>query len=64
MATQSMMYGTPTKVMSEILGHSDVLTTMKTYQHTTTENLRGPLIEMSDTLLRDVTKTDQSVAGN
>jgi integrase len=64
MATQSMMNGTPTKVVSEILGHSDVLTTMKIYQHTSTETLRGPLIEMSDTLLRDVTKTDQSVAGN
>ena len=33
MATQSMMSGAPTKVVSEILGHSDVQTTMKIYQH-------------------------------
>jgi len=57
MATHSMMSGAPTKVVAEILGHSDVQTTMKIYQHASTENLRGPLNEMSDTLLRDVTKT-------
>jgi integrase len=64
MATQSMMNGTPTKVVSEILGHSDVLTTMKIYQHASTENLRGPLNEISDTLLQDVTKTHQFAAGD
>ena len=56
MATQSMMGGAPTKVVSEILGHADVHTTMKIYQHASTENLRGTLDEMSETLLRDVTK--------
>lgn len=56
MATQPMMSGAPTKVVSEILGHADVQTTMKIYQHANTENLCGPLNEMSDTLLQDVTK--------
>lgn len=56
MATQSMMSGAPTKVVSEILGHSDVQTTMKIYQHTNTETFRGPLDSMSETLLPDVTK--------
>jgi integrase len=51
MATQSMMGGAPTKVISEILGHSDVQTTMKVYQHTSTESFRGPLERMSSQLL-------------
>ncbi len=64
MATQSMMSGAPTKVVSEILGHSDVQTTMKIYQHANTENLCGPLNEMSDTLLRDVTKCTERQEAN
>jgi integrase len=51
MATQSMMGGAPTKVVSDILGHSDVQTTMKVYQHTSTESFRGPLERMSNQLL-------------
>jgi integrase len=64
MAPQSMMNGAPTKVVSEILGHSDVQTTMKIYQHANTENLCGPLNEMSDTLLRDVTKSTERQEAN
>ena len=56
MAMQSMIGGAPTKVVSEILGHSDVHTTMKIYQHTNTETFRGPLDSMSEALLPDVTK--------
>lgn len=56
MATQSMIGGAPTKVVSEILGHSDVHTTMKIYQHTNTETFRGPLDSMSEALLPHVTK--------
>ena len=47
----------PTKAISEILGHSNVLTTMKIYQHTTTEDFRGPLDEIARELLPDVTKS-------
>lgn len=64
MATQSMMSGAPTKVVSEILGHSDVQTTMKIYQHANTENLCRPLNEMSDTLLQDVTKCTERQEAN
>jgi len=64
MATQSMMSGAPTKVVSEILGYSDVQTTMKIYQHANTENLCGPLNEMSDTLLQDVTKCAERQEAN
>jgi integrase len=64
MATQSMMSGAPTKVVSEILGHSDVQTTMKIYQHTNTDQFRGPLDELSEALLPDVTKSGVFAAGN
>ena len=43
-------------MVSEILGHSDVHTTMKIYQHTNTETFRGPLDSMSEALLPDVIK--------
>lgn len=44
----------PTKVVSELLGHSDVQTTLKTYHHAETENFRAPLAEMAGQLLADV----------
>jgi integrase len=47
----------PTKVVSEILGHSDVHTTLRVYQHVETEDFRAPLNELADELLRDVTKS-------
>jgi integrase len=46
----------PTKVVSDILGHSSVVTTMKVYQHTMTEDFRGPLDQIASQLLLDVTK--------
>jgi integrase len=46
----------PTKVVSDILGHSSVVTTMKVYQHTMTEDFRGPLDQIASQLLPDVTK--------
>jgi integrase len=45
----------PTKVVSEILGHADVHTTLKVYQHVETEDFREPLNEIASELLRDVT---------
>ena len=42
---------------SEILGHSDVHTTLRVYQHVETEDFRAPLNELADELLRDVTKS-------
>jgi integrase len=50
----------PTKVVSEILGHSDVHTTLKVYQHVETEDFRAPLNELADELLRDVTKSSST----
>ena len=47
----------PTKVVSEILWHSDVHTTPSVYQHVETEDFRAPLNELADELLRDVTKS-------
>jgi integrase len=41
--------------VSEILGHSDVHTTMKIYQRTNTEAFRGPLDNMLEALFPDVT---------
>ena len=47
----------PTKVVSEILGHSDVHTTLRVYHHIETDDFRAPLNELADELLRDVTKS-------
>src|SRR6202007_1613308 len=47
----------PTKVVSEILGHSDVHATLRGDQHVETEDFRAPLNELADELLRDVTKS-------
>jgi integrase len=55
LATRSLIRW-PTKVVSEILGHSDVHTILRVYQHVGTEDFRGPLNELADELLRDVTK--------
>jgi integrase len=46
----------PAKVVSEILGHAHIQTTLNVYQHVGTEDFRAPLIEFADELLRDVTK--------
>ena len=47
----------PTKVISEMVGHSNVHTTLSVYQHIETEDFRAPLNELADELLRDVTKS-------
>jgi integrase len=52
----------PLKVVSEILGHSDVRTTLNVYQHVRTEDFRAPLIQNASELLRDVTESHQNEA--
>jgi integrase len=46
----------PVKVVSEILGHSDIETTLSIYQHPGVEDRREPLNEMATQMLPDVTK--------
>jgi len=52
----------PTKVVSELLGHSSVQTTLSVYQHVETEDFRAPLNEMTTELLCDVTKLKLAAA--
>jgi integrase len=47
----------PTKVISEMLGHASVLTTMKIYQHAVTEDFRAPMNQIASQLLPDVTNS-------
>ena len=47
----------PVKVVSEILGHGDIETTLAIYQHPNTEDRREPLNELAFQLLPDVTKS-------
>ena len=47
----------PAKVVSEILGHGDIQTTLSIYQNPSTEDRRGPLNEMAIQMLPDVTKS-------
>jgi integrase len=51
----------PTKVISEMVGHSDVHTTLRVYQHIETDDFRAPLNELADELLRDVTKSSSAL---
>jgi site-specific recombinase XerD len=53
--------GVSPKVVSEILGHSDVEVTLNVYDHPETENFREPLAAVADQLLRDVTKSELAV---
>jgi integrase len=46
----------PTKVVSKLLGHSNVQTTLSIYQHVETDQFRAPLNEIATELLPDVTK--------
>ena len=50
--------GISPKVVSDILGHSDVEITLNVYDHPETENFRKPLAAVADQLLRDVTKSE------
>jgi integrase len=52
----------PVKVVSEILGHSDIETTLSIYQHPGVEDRREPLNEMATQMLPDVTKPVSVVA--
>jgi integrase len=52
----------PVKVVSELLGHSNVPTTLSVYQHVETEDFRAPLNEMATELLSDVTKPSLTAA--
>ena len=47
----------PVKVVSEILGHGDIETTLSIYQHPVVEDRRAPLEEMAIQMLPDVTKS-------
>jgi len=52
----------PAKVVSEILGHGDIETTLSIYQHPNTADRRAPLNEMAIQLLPDVTKSASAAA--
>jgi integrase len=52
----------PTKVVSELLGHSSVQTTLSVYQHVETEDFRAPLNERATELLCDVIKSSLAAA--
>ncbi len=58
LTTGLLRSGVSPKVVSEILGHSDVEITLNVYDHPETENFREPLAAMADQLLRDVTKSE------
>jgi integrase len=52
----------PTKVVSELLGHSSVQTTLSVHQHVEPEQFRAPLNEMATELLPDVAQSAESGA--
>jgi integrase len=55
--TTQLLKRYPTKVVSELLGHSSVQTTLSVYQHVEMDQFRAPLDEMATELLCDVTKS-------
>lgn len=63
-ATQLLRSGSSPKVVSGILGHSDVGITLNVYEHTETEIFRAPLERIADQLLPTVTKSLQAVESN
>ena len=52
----------PVKVVSEILGHGDIETTLAIYQHPSVDDRRAPLNEMAIQMLPDVTKSASAAA--
>jgi len=52
----------PVKVVSEILGHSDIETTLAIYQHPSVDDRREPLNEMAVQMLPVVTKSVSAAA--
>jgi len=61
LTTGLLRSGVSPKVVSKILGHSDVQITLNVYDHPEIENFREPLTAVADQLLRDVTKSDEVV---
>jgi hypothetical protein len=61
LTTGLLRSGVSPKVVSDILGHSDVEITLNVYDHPETENFRKPLAAVADQLLRDVTKSDEAM---
>ena len=58
--TRMVRSGHSPKVVSQIVGHSSPKITLDIYDHPELEDFRAPLNEMSDQLLRDVTKSEGS----
>jgi excisionase family DNA binding protein len=58
LTTGLLRSGVSPKVVSEILGHSDVEITLNVYDHPEIENFREPLAAVANQLLRDVTKSE------
>ncbi len=56
LATQLLKQRHSTKMVSELLGHSDVKTTLEIYSHVEPEDFRAPLNERASDLLADVSK--------
>jgi integrase len=61
LTTGLLRSGVSPKVVSKILGHSDVQITLNVYDHPEIENFREPLTAVANQLLRDVTKSDEAV---
>jgi integrase len=57
LTTGLLRSGISPKVVSEILGHSDVEITLNVYDHPEIEDFREPLAAVANQLLRDVTKS-------
>jgi integrase len=55
LTTGLLRSGVSPKVVSEILGHSDVKITLEVYDHPEIEDFRAPLESVANQLLRDVT---------
>lgn len=56
-ATESINSGAPIKRVSQLLGHSDIRTTMKYYQKVASEDFRGLLKDRAERLLSNVSKS-------
>jgi integrase len=57
LTTGLLRSGVSPKVVSEILGHSDVKITLGIYDHPELEDFRQPLESVAERLLRDVTNS-------
>jgi integrase len=57
LTTGLLRSGVSPKVVSDILGHSDVQITLDVYDHPNTEDFRAPLESVANQLLRSVTNS-------